>query len=1459
MKKIIAYVFLTFGLFLFSACRINKNPDVIKNQKYEITYHYKDNDFKDKEDKIQYSKDQIVNKPEKEFTNDIKSHRLVGWKYNEEIFEFGKTISQNIDLYAIYEKKKFEVKTLVDGVENIKSVEYDTPLYKVGLTEPKKDYHEFVGWYKDGNKVDRNFSITDNLELVAKFKPIDIPVEISFEKDSNGDDIWEIVKVPYGSTISKANLTHNNIYYGKGIENPQNKSQKLVGFLNDNFPFDVLNEKITSEGNKIKPEWGERKLRYTLNLPDKKITELTDYNGGILHSINDFPLYENKYFDGVYTKGNNKIDSNYKLLKDNEEFDVRYHDGLPSSAYNYFLDDNNNHVISGIKNDYFGEFTIPDEINGKKVTKIASGAFANFTRIKKVKFNKYITEIPDTLFYNCKSLEEIDVDYSKITYIGNQAFSGCISLKEFKFDDSKITKIGYSAFEDCTSLKKAIFPSTLKKIGKAAFRNCENLEEIILRQVEEIGDSSFENCFKLKLVEIPSTLRIISESAFRNNKSLDRVIFPNNLLKILSYAFKDCPKLETYTIPESLDELGHEMFDKNDDVKVLNLPNVRRLDSRSFANFKNLEEVKINTLLSLRVDAFLNAPKFRKITVKEYKLEGEHHYLSDFGVSVNILEKLSSEAYDHHWKEFVMKKEAIIDLPDKKLRLNDFQVKKIVMSDDVKTSNIKFYDDSLEYVYIGKNFDDKEAAYSILESIRPYQGQVVEFSSENKIIKEYKGFYYVNRSTKPDFLENPEYWLVGAKDSSQTTLDLIDGFYESELHMYSNGLFKDGIPKIEKIIVNNITTNKILWHRFVRYEYLKYVELNKNSTNKYTMKNGCVYNKNESICYFSPVALEMDEFIIPKNQPADEALFIQNKNIKTFKIEDNQNGPIWFVNSAKKYVYRKAYGRMNLERYFGDDEEFVIDNSDPIDALTGNAFSGNNLRLRRVVLDKDRFKGHQNLYLYRETEVEFRRNLETTLYVQKDKKYKNDKMTLIISGTTTKFTQRFECELETIIGSEKLVEIGEAAFARQKLIEEFDFESTEKIGQLAFKESGLKSLKNLRKSAHVESSAFAECQNLKEAYFGEDYVENAYTHCKNIEKIVIDKTEADLQMSSFSNKISHVEITDKVTKLNWMWNFPSDEVDKHKQNNNLQTELVLSKNLKKIQGIEMLFPHLKKLTIQSPDFDFGYANEQNGFENLEEVVFGKDVSFQDDYGLPGFFSVLKKLTKVEVHPDNHNFNIVNDCLLNSDGTMLIRCISQGDTIDVPDTVNYILDYFANTAPNAKKMVIGKNIQKILNMPKSITEVTLKSNDLEIDNLVDRGIEVINIGNEINENKVIEITTRFKKVKRIKLLDGNTFVNQKDEVFYSKDNKRLIAYPAYLKKKEFKVPRHVEEITALFNENNYLERLYIPKELDIFSGNVNHCYRLTIIVEKGAKFQKKSNMNIFNPTYQFIIWDAIFDY
>ena len=107
-----------------------------------------------------------------------------------------------------------------------------------------------------------------------------------------------------------------------------------------------------------------------------------------------------------------------------------------NNLYLYTVDDNNIATITK----YLGQETnvTINRIDGKyTVGKIGYGAFAENTAIESVKIYSSVSEIGESAFEACTSLEKVTfVEGSKLTAIGDFAFYDCISLKEINLPKS---------------------------------------------------------------------------------------------------------------------------------------------------------------------------------------------------------------------------------------------------------------------------------------------------------------------------------------------------------------------------------------------------------------------------------------------------------------------------------------------------------------------------------------------------------------------------------------------------------------------------------------------------------------------------------------------------------------------------------------------------------------------------------------------------------------------------------------------------------------------------------------------------------------------------------------------------------------------------------------------------------------------------------------------------------------
>ena len=140
----------------------------------------------------------------------------------------------------------------------------------------------------------------------------------------------------------------------------------------------------------------------------------------------------------------------------------------PNIPYN-FEENETGWTITGYDRDKKklpGIVILPEEKDGKPVTSIGNGAFAN-----------------------CSDLTSVIIPNS-VTYISGAAFSGCSSLTNVTIPDS-VVSIGQSAFSGCRSLTNVTIPDSVTSIGGAAFYGCRSLTSVTVSRYCEIGAGAF--------------------------------------------------------------------------------------------------------------------------------------------------------------------------------------------------------------------------------------------------------------------------------------------------------------------------------------------------------------------------------------------------------------------------------------------------------------------------------------------------------------------------------------------------------------------------------------------------------------------------------------------------------------------------------------------------------------------------------------------------------------------------------------------------------------------------------------------------------------------------------------------------------------------------------------------------------------------------------------------------------
>ena len=213
------------------------------------------------------------------------------------------------------------------------------------------------------------------------------------------------------------------------------------------------------------------------------------------------------------------------------------------------------------------ELRIPDEIDGKPVTKIGQEAFSCCYTLKSVVIPKTVVRIGEAAFQGCGLLESAPLPRD-VVEIGNKAFGACYSL------DVKET------FRETSGFGVVTIDELTGKSGTRGFIWYEAVDDdsIVIRgcttdgvtlnipdkidgfQVVALGDEAFFLNPALVSVTIPEGVTSIGKFCFKSSEYLTSVKLPSTLKRIDEQGFSFCTALKRIEIPASVETIGRAAF-----------------------------------------------------------------------------------------------------------------------------------------------------------------------------------------------------------------------------------------------------------------------------------------------------------------------------------------------------------------------------------------------------------------------------------------------------------------------------------------------------------------------------------------------------------------------------------------------------------------------------------------------------------------------------------------------------------------------------------------------------------------------------------------------------------------------------------------------------------------------------------------------------------------------------------
>ena len=246
--------------------------------------------------------------------------------------------------------------------------------------------------------------------------------------------------------------------------------------------------------------------------------------------------------------------------------------------------------------------------------KIRNRAFYYAQKVEKVNFNSALENIDNDAFQTTTALKEITFEApSSLKKIGTWVFvnSGLTKLEL----PASLKEIGTAAFYSNGNLKTVTVAdnSQLESIGASAFYQNKNLESFTFEgstALKTIGQAAFTNDIKLAKFDVPANVETIDRAAFDGTSSMKHVTFqaPAKIKKINEAAFQNANALENITLPEGLQEIQKDAFNKCTSLTEIGIPaSVTKIDPTGFQQAEKLErfDVDKNNTVYSSVDGFL--------------------------------------------------------------------------------------------------------------------------------------------------------------------------------------------------------------------------------------------------------------------------------------------------------------------------------------------------------------------------------------------------------------------------------------------------------------------------------------------------------------------------------------------------------------------------------------------------------------------------------------------------------------------------------------------------------------------------------------------------------------------------------------------------------------------------------------------------------------------------------------
>ncbi len=242
------------------------------------------------------------------------------------------------------------------------------------------------------------------------------------------------------------------------------------------------------------------------------------------------------------------------------------------------------------------------------VTSIGAYAFYYCDNISEVVLSDSVESIGESAFHYCEGLKKLTLG-KNTNYFGTNAFAGCYEIESIYTSDlenwckkqfetagasplqgSGVYGVDTTLYFNNIAYTDIVIPESITEIPKYCFRRFTQMQSVELHEgITKIGDEAFEDC-KLEEITIPNSVIELGNNIFYNCSLLSDVNLPENITAITQGMFRACTSLVTIDIPDTVKEIANAAFTDCTSLTSLEYPkSLEVLGSSAFQGCTSLK------------------------------------------------------------------------------------------------------------------------------------------------------------------------------------------------------------------------------------------------------------------------------------------------------------------------------------------------------------------------------------------------------------------------------------------------------------------------------------------------------------------------------------------------------------------------------------------------------------------------------------------------------------------------------------------------------------------------------------------------------------------------------------------------------------------------------------------------------------------------------------------------------